>query len=405
MGLYKYSALDKANLVKQGILEAADKEEGASKLMNQGLRPLQIDSYREKRRNRLNLRLKLVNPKISKSDINFFTSQVTLLLKAGLSLDNSLRVMRRNSQKEVFQEFVGSLERKLKEGKSFSEALSDYPYFSSMYINIVRAGEEGGILPEMLTRIAQYQATFRELKQFIISASVYPLFLLVLGFIAIIILITTILPRFEMLFEGMNQQLPANVQILMSLSGFISDHLLMVLAALFLPSAVVFHYLRTERGRRFFECWAVKIPGLARFIQGLETTRIFRTLEALVKNGVHLATALRITSGVVVNHLYREMLNQATEALKQGHRISDRLKGSDLLPDMAVDLLSIGEESGRVGEVCGQIADHYDQELRNRVKRMISLVEPLFILFIALVVGYIVISMLSVILSINSIAG
>lgn len=407
MTMYKYSALDKSNTITEGVLEAADKEESARKLMSQGLRPLHIDSYRKKRPKgiNLNLRFKLGGGKINKTDINFFTNQITLLLKAGLSLDNSLRVMRRHSQKEAFQEFVGSLERKLKEGKSFSEALSDYPYFSPMYINIARAGEEGGILPEMLTKITEYQATFQELKQFIISASIYPLFLLMIGFIAIIILITTILPRFEMLFQGMNQELPVNVQILMSLSGFVSDHLVIVLAAIFLPIAGTIRYLRTAQGRKFFDRQAVKIPGLARFIQGLETTRIFRTLEALVKNGVHLATALRITSGVAVNHLYREVMNQATEALKEGQRVSDRLKGGGLLPDMAVDLLSIGEESGKVGEVCGQIADHYDQELRNRVKRIISLIEPLFILFIALVAGYIVVSMLSVILSINSIAG
>jgi len=140
-------------------------------------------------------------------------------------------------------------------------------------------------------------------------------------------------------------------------------------------------------------------------VQDLETTRIFRTLEVLVKNGVHLATALRISSGIAVNHLYRNVLNKATEALKEGQRVSKRLKGEHLLPPLAVDLLAIGEESGRVGDVCGQIADHFDTELRTRVKRLISLVEPCFILGIAVVAGYIVVSMLSVILSINEIAG
>ncbi len=408
MGLYKYSAIDRSNAIKDGVLEASDKEESARKLISQGLRPLHIDAYREKGRDRglgHRLRFKFSSRKITKADINFFTDQVTLLLKAGLSLDNALRVMRRNSQKEAFQEFVGSLERKLKEGKSFSEALADYPHFTPMYINIARAGEEGGILPQMLTKIAEYQATFRELKQFIVSASIYPLFLLLVGFVAVIILITSILPRFEMLFEGMDRELPANVEILMSLSGFLSDNMLVVLGFLVFGVILIVRYLRSEQGRKFFDRQAVRIPVLSGFIQGLETTRIFRTLEALVKNGVHLATALRITSGVAVNHLYREVLNQATQALKEGQRVSDRLKGGALLPDMAVDLLSIGEESGKVGEVCGQIADHYDQELRNRVKRMIALIEPLFILFIALVAGYIVVSMLSVILSINSIAG
>ena len=125
----------------------------------------------------------------------------------------------------------------------------------------------------------------------------------------------------------------------------------------------------------------------------------------LVNNGVHLATALKISSGVAGNLEYQRLLRQATQALKEGRRVGQKLKGQGLLPDLAADLLSVGEESGRVGPVCGQIADHYENELRERIKRIISMIEPLFILIIAVVAGFVVISMLSVILSINEIAG
>ena len=144
---------------------------------------------------------------------------------------------------------------------------------------------------------------------------------------------------------------------------------------------------------------------LSGFVRNLETTRIFRTIEVLVNNGVHLAAALKIGSGVAVNAEYRRLLNQATRALQEGRRIGQRLSAEKLFPELATELLSIGEESGRVGEMCGQIADHFEKELKERIKRLTAMVEPVFILLIAVVAGYVVISMLSVILSINDIAG
>ena len=407
MPLFKYTAMDGSNAMKEGVVEDIDKPAAARKLMLQGFRPLEIRPYSPDSRKEISLPqfLHFRSHKITRLEIDFFTKQIALLLNAGLSLDGALRVMKNHSQKESFKEFCGSLERKLKEGKSFSQALADFPYFTPMYINIARAGEEGGILPAMLMKISEYQSTFQELKQFIISASVYPIILLVVGIVAIVILITTILPRFEVLFQGMGQQLPAHVAVLMSVAGFVSNHLIVTLLLLFGPMALLVWYLKTPEGRRFYQRQSLKVPVLSGFIRELETTRIFRTLEVLVNNGVHLATALRICSGIAVNEQFQNLLHRATEALKEGQRVSTKLKGEALLPALAVDLLSIGEESGRVGEVCGQIANHYDQEVRTRIKRLISFIEPAFILVIALVAGYVVVSMLTVILSMNEIAG
>lgn len=407
MPLFKYTAIDGKNVVKEGVLDEEDKAAALKRLMVQGLRPLELKRHSKGQEKQLSMPdfLRFRRKKISRLEIDFFTKQIALLLNAGLSLDGALRVMKDNSQDEVFKNFCGSLERKLKEGKSFSQALTDYPHFSAMYINIARAGEEGGILPAMLMKISEYQATFQELKHYIISASIYPLILLCVGIISIIILITTILPRFEVLFEGMGQQLPGHVAIMMSVAGFVSSNLIISALILFGPVGLIVWYLKKPEGKSLYHRWSLKTPGLSVFIKDLETTRIFRTLEVLVNNGVHLATALRICSGIAVNEKFQQLLHRATEALKEGQRVSKRLKGENLLPNLALDLLSIGEESGRVGEVCGQIADHYDKELRNRIKRLISFIEPAFILMIALVAGYVVVSMLSVILSINDIAG
>jgi len=405
MALFSYIAQDSANNIKRGTLDDSSREAVATRLMKSGLRPLEIKKTFEKKGSRVTF-AKFRRERVTRNDIDFFTKQVSLLLGAGLSLDKALRTIKQHSHKGVFSEFVGDIERKLKEGKSFSEAVADYPkHFTPMYVNIIRAGEEGGILPAMLSKISEYQATFQELKQFIISASIYPAFLLLVGFVAVTVLITAILPRFEILFEGMGQELPMHVQIMIDGAKMISDHLFIALLIVTGVPVALLRYLKSEGGKEFFDRLAIRIPLLASFVRDLETTRIFRTLEVLVNNGVHLATALRISSGVAGNREFQRLLVQATAALKEGQRVGLKLKGSGLLPDLAGDLLAIGEESGRVGLVCGQIADHFEEGLRLKTKRIIALVEPLFILAIALIAGYVVISMLSVILSINEIAG
>jgi len=404
MSLYSYSALTVNNEIKNGIIDDIDKETVSRRLIMQGLRPLAIRPY-TKDKTFLSLD-RFRRNKVTKTDIEFFTKQIALLLNAGLSLDASLRVMNQHTNKPAFREVTGHIERGLKEGKSFSQALADHPrLFPPMYVNMVKAGEEGGILPAMLKKTSEYQATFQELKQFIVSASIYPLMLMVIGLVALTILITTILPRFDILFQGMDKQLPLNVRILMDTAKFITDHFIITAMFIIGPPIALFSYIRTKEGKIFSDRLAIKTPLLANFIRDLETTKIFRTLEVLVTNGVHLSTALKISSGVASNLAYQQLLQQATVALKSGQQIGKQLKLEGLFPDLAVDLLSIGEESGQVGQVCGQVADHYENELRARIKRIIALIEPVFILALAVVVGYVVISMLTVILSINEIAG
>ncbi len=403
MALFSYIAQDAERNIRRGTLEGDSREEVAARLSQSGLKPLEVRRALE---GRTGFAFKgWQRDKVTKGDIDFFTKQVSLLLGAGLSLDGALRTIKQHSHKTSFREFVGDIERKVKEGKSFSEALADFPrYFTPMYVNIARAGEEGGILSAMLTRIAEYQASFQELKQFVISASIYPAFLLVVGFVAVTILTVAILPRFQLLFEGAGQTLPLNVRMMMATSRLITDHWFLALLAVVAPIALLSWYLKTPGGREFLDRQAIRLPVISGFVRDLETTRIFRTLEVLVNNGVHLATALRIGSGVAGNREFQRLLQQATSALKEGQRVGLKLKESGLLPELAGDLLAIGEESGRVGQVCGQIADHYEEGLRIKTRRLIALVEPLFILIIALVVGYVVISMLTVILSLNDIA-
>ena len=405
MSLYSYSALNDNNEIKNGVVDASDRETVSRRLIMQGLRPLTIHPYTKARASLTLTPNRFRRNKMTKADIEFFTKQIALLLNAGLSLDASLRVMNQHSHKPAFREFTGGIERGLKEGKSFSQALADHPrLFPPMYINMVKAGEEGGILPAMLKKTSEYQATFQELKQFIISASIYPIILMVIGLTALTILITTILPRFDILFEGMGRQLPLNVRIMMDTARLVTDHFILTTMLLVGPPVALITYFRSKEGKTLYDQLAIKTPLLANFIRDLETTKIFRTLEVLVNNGVHLATALKISSGVATNIAYQQLLQQATVALKGGQQIGKQLKTEGLFPDLAVDLLSIGEESGQVGQVCGQVADHYENELRTRIKRIIALIEPVFILVLAVMVGYVVISMLTVILSINEIA-
>ncbi len=405
MSLFRYQAQAPEGVV-EGVLEGEDRHAVSVQLLRQGLRPFVIEPY-QAQRSRLSKGIstsRLTKKSLTSADMEFFTSQLALLVKGGISLDGALRLIARQSDKKELADFAGRLEQKLKEGLALSTALEQEAAFNAMYANIVRAGEEGGVLPEMLDNIADYQAQSRELRQFVISSSIYPLILLAAGFGILIVLFTVILPRFKVLFEGMDKELPMNVAMLMGIADFMSSHFLLTgLTVLGLP-VLLYFFIKSDRGRQLVDDLAIRVPIVNGFIRDLETTRIFRTMQVLVENGVHLVTALRISAGVATNHHYKELLARATVALKEGQQVAPKLQGG-LIPALAVDLLGIGEESGRVGETCGQIARHFEKQLKERLKRFIALLEPVFLLIMSLGAGYIVLSMLSVILGMNDISG
>ncbi len=403
MSLFKYQAQSGGEVV-EGIIEADDLQSASQDLLRQGLRPFTLAPYAQKKKRSLFTGTQLRSGRLKGSDMEFFTSQLALLVKGGMSLDGALRLIAKQTDKKELRDFASRLEKKLKEGLALSTALEEEPAFNTMYANIVKAGEEGGVLPEMLDNIADYQAQARELKQFVISSSIYPLILLSAGFGILIVLFTVILPRFKVLFEGMGKELPLNVAMLMAVADFMSSHLFLTFALVVSLPTLLYFYATSARGRQDIDDLAIKMPIMKGFIRDIETTRIFRTLEVLVKNGVHLVTALRISAGVATNRHYKELLAQATVALKEGQQVAPKLHGG-LFPALAIDLLAIGEESGRVGETCGQIAHHFEKQLKERLKRFIALVEPAFLLIMSFGAGYIVLSMLSVILGMSDITG
>lgn len=403
MALFKYQA-QSAEGVTKGIIEGDDLHSAGQNLLRQGLRPFVIEPYEQKKGITLFTTPSLRKGRLTGTDIEFFTSQLALLVKGGMSLDGALRLIAKQTDKNELRAFANRLEKKLKEGLALSAALEQEPAFDSMYVNIVKAGEEGGVLPEMLDNIAEYQTQARELRQFIISSSIYPAILLTAGFSILIVLLTVILPRFKVLFDGIDKEMPMNIAILMAVADFMSTNLFLTFAAFVTVPTLIYFYAKSDRGRHNFDDLAIKLPLLKGFIRDIETTRIFTTLEVLVKNGVHLVTALRICVGVATNRHYKELLARATMALKEGQQVAPKLHGG-LIPELAIDLLAIGEESGRVGETCGQIARHFEKQLKERIKRFITLVEPAFLLIMSLGAGYIVLSMLSVILGMNDITG
>ena len=399
--MYKYIGTKKGELF-EGVIAGVDEFEVKEKLQQQGILPVSILPCRTRGKRLFSFAFLNRKKKLSQTDIAFMTKQLALLVGGGQSLDGALRCLRKQAKKPAVQEFTLRLENKIKEGASLSEALAAEPLFSSMYVNIVKAGEESGALPEMLMNIVESQQAARELKQFVISSAIYPVFLVVAGFGILMALLFGIMPRFELLFAGLNQDLPLHIMILMGVSTFLTSHPLVALFLCVAPVVAGYLLFQNSGVKHYFSDLALRLPVVSTLVRNLETTRIFHTLEVLVNNGVHLVTALKIASGVVAHHQYRDLLLQATTALKEGQAVAPKLQGN-LIDDLAVDLLAMGEESGQIGRVCGQIASHFEGELRHSVKNLIAIIEPAFILIMATGVGTIVLSMLSVILSMNDI--
>ncbi len=399
--MYKYIGT-KNGEVCEGLVNEPNELSAKRKLQQQDIVPVSIIPYKTKKSYSFSFKKFNQNKKLTQTDISFITKQLALLVDSGKSLDGALRTLSKQAKKPAIQAFTQRLENRIKEGSSLSSALADEPLFSSMYVNIVKAGEEGGALPEMLLNIAESQAEARELKQFIINSTIYPLFLAFAGFCIILALLLGIMPRFETLFSDLGNELPLNITILMAMSTFLTNHPFVSLLLFVSPIIAGYFVLQNSKIKVLTTDISLRLPVVGTLIRNLETTRIFHTLEVLVNNGVHLVSALKIASGVVANHQYRDLLLQATTALEEGQAVAPKLQGA-LIDDLAVDLLAMGEESGQIGKVCGQIAKHFEAELRNSVKNLIAVIEPAFILIMAFGVGTIVLSMLSVILSMNDI--
>jgi len=337
-------------------------------------------------------------------DVIAFTNQLAVMIKAGINIRNAMAGIADGAKNAKFRAIIQQIKGDVEAGQAFSEALAQHPkVFPPLYINMVRASELSGNLGHMLERLADYLNQQADTRRMVIGAMVYPCIIGVMAVVTTVVLLTFVLPKLTPLFKGKEEFLPVLTKAIMALSDFMVGYwwtLLLGAAALITAFMLL---VRTDGGRRAWHKTKLKIPLMGRMFRALYISRGLSTMGELVRAGVPMLETLGITGEVSGNDLHREMWEGVQRSVEQGGKIVEPLRNQKLLPPNVVQMISAGEESGNLGEVLADISDYYGRELKATIKAVTSMIEPIMIIVMGVVVGFIVASILLPIFKLSSV--
>ncbi len=404
MAFFEYKAVTAAGKIIEGTLEAADERSAAARLGEQGQFPIKLVSPDSSALLGREITLPWQRKKVPQKDLLVFTQELSTLIKAGLPLDRSLAILSDLTENTYLKEIVQDLLREIKGGKSLSEALSAYPHvFPKIFVNMIKAGEAGGALDEILERLLEYLENSEELRDYIVSSLIYPCILALVGASSIIVMITFVIPKFAVIFENAGAPIPLPMKLMLGASGIISGYWWLILMGGIGGWFGWRRYLASEAGRLSWDRTLLKLPLLGSVVQRMEVSRFSRTLGTLLKSAVPLIQSINIVKDVVGNQAIAAAMEPIKSGVKKGDGLTRPIREAGIFPDFALHLLAVGEETGRLDVMLLQVADTYDRELRTAVKRLVAMFEPLIILAMGLVIGTMVVSMLHSIFSINDV--
>ncbi len=402
MSNYRYESRDSGGQVVAGVIQASSVMEATNLIRSQGQYLLTIVPVGAAN---AAARMRGINIELGPSlkDILAFTSQLAVMIKAGINIREAIEGIARQIENARFQRIIGQIKSDVEAGQPFSTALSRHPkVFSPLYVNMVRASELSGSFGMMLDRIGQYLAQQVETRSMVRGAMVYPGIIAFMAISTTIFLLTFVLPKFTVLFAGKEALLPLPTVILVAISTFLREQWYVVMGVLFAAVGGFVYALRTPRGRMYWDIAKLRIPLFKRMFRALYITRGLHTMAELVNAGVPMLETLAITAEVSGNTLYRRMWKSVHQAVEQGQKIAHPLAQQKLLPPNVVQMISAGEESGKLAEVMRDIAEYYAKELRNTIKSVTAMIEPLMIVIMGAVVGFIAMSIILPIFKMSS---
>jgi general secretion pathway protein F len=398
MPIYSYKAVKPDGEALEGEREAPDEAALVRALQKEGLIPIQT-------RPAGGLRLSLGARRrrgISQKEIGVLTRELATLLEAGLTLDRSLQILVELTAEEHLVRVLADLQQRVRGGTTFSAALEQQGgQFPRLYVNMVRAGEASGALDQVLARLADYLERTAELRETITSALVYPAILLVVAGLSVIMLLVFVVPQFAALFDDMGAALPLPTRIVVGAGDLFRNYWWAMLAGMALIAAVTEQRLKRPEVRERFDRRLLATPLFGDLVWKLETARFCHTLATLLKNGLPLLTALNLAKEVVSNRKIAGLLDEAGEDLKHGKGLAEPLARRQVLPQLAMQMIRVGEESGALDGMLAKVAEIYDRETRSSVRSLLTLLEPVLIIGLGIVVAGIIISILMAILGAN----
>lgn len=428
MAKFSYVAMDQKGKETRGTIEVASQSEALARIKEMGLFPtkvVQLDKDKSAVKSKttaktatagkkksalqmeinINIKIPGLGGKVKTKTLTTFTRQLATLVDAGLPLLRGLRVLEKQERNRTLKKIIGEMATAIESGSTFSEALAQHPkVFNKLFVNMVKAGEIGGVLEVVLRRLAEFMEKAEKIKGKVKSAMFYPSAVITVAITIMGVLMTFVIPKFEEVFKGLmeGKPLPAFTQFVLNTSRMVKDHAPLTLA--FLVGLVVLFSLlkRTKTGRYAIDYLKLKMPILGPLFSRIAIARFTRTLGTLISSGVPILQALTIVRETAGNMVVAKAINKVHEAVKEGETITAPLEASRIFPPMVISMVDVGEQTGALPEMLLRVADNYDEEVDNAVAALTSLLEPIMIVFLAVIVGSIVIAMFLPLVSVIS---
>jgi len=405
MANYRYQVKTAKGELQVGVVQADTATAASVVLRGQGLRVLSVSLVQAAERGDMLQRFKELNAgKPKAKHVLDFTTQLSVMIRAGINLRAALDGIGEQTEHARFKRIILGLKTDVESGKQFSEAISRHPkLFSPLYVNMVRASEMSGSFADMLNRIAAYIAQEMETKKMVIGAAIYPGIIGTMAVLVTVFLLTFVLPKFGMVFKGKEDVLPWATKFLMDLSAFMVNYWMYIIAGIFVFLGGLWAFLKTEIGSLWADRVKLTVPVVKGMFKALYISRSLQTMGQLINAGVPMLDTLAITGDISGNSFYKRMWRGVYTNVKQGKKIAAPLSKTKLLPRSVSQMISAGEESGKLGEVLDEISVYYAKILKDRIKAVTSMIEPIMIIVMGSVVGFIAMAIILPIFKMSSI--
>ena len=399
MANFTYQARDTSGKPKGGDIEAEDQQAAAQMLMDRGLMVISMRAATGRKAGK-----KRRQGKVKSQDLVVFTRQLATMMDAGLPLVQTMTALEEQMDNEIFKPVLRRVTEQVEQGQSFSQALSEHPrVFSKLFVCMVEAGETGGLLAEILDRLASYLESSARLKKKVKSAMSYPVIVCFIALSIALFLIVKVIPIFAGIYKDFGAALPTPTQILIDFSDFVRAYFIMTIAGLVAAGYGVMKFKKTKRGTALFDRTILKLPVFGKLIHKVAISRFSRTFAALLRSGVPILETLRIVGQSAGNTVVERAVEKTASSIERGDNLAVALGQHPIFPPMLVRMVSAGEQTGKVDVMLEKISDFYDEEIEATLSGLTSLIEPLLIVFLGVVVGSIVICMFLPIFKLNQI--
>lgn len=391
MPSFRYKARDKEGKIIEGVLIASDARELRRKLDSKDYLVIDFSEIKES----IFLKLPLLfRREVGSKDLSIFCWQVYTMLNAGLELAKGLALITSQTRKKNFRGVIDEVRRDVEEGNSFANSLNKHPQvFPALLVQMVNAGEVGGVLDQIFKRLATFYETQAEMRSRIKSALTYPVLLLVVSLGVSIFLISFVLPKFAVIFEGLGTTLPLPTAIMLGLGVWFKRYFLITLGVMAGLIVALSFYLKTETGRFQYDRLKLKLPVIGALITKVTISRFTKIMSMLVQGGIPILTTFDVLRGTMGNVCLARAIEWVSSNVEKGQPISLPLKSTGLFPEMVTNMIKVGEETGSLEDMLSKITDFYDREVDEAIKSFTKLIEPVLLIFMTLLVGFIAVSL------------